>query len=107
MEKVFEQPLKKPLEAVRKNIGQHIAALNKKYEKQKQQFKVEYSWKKEDDVFIITSPQFGITVAIKFTKAKIIGYLEMPFFLEVVARAYKDRIIKEVLKELNAFLKKI
>ncbi len=107
MEKVFEQPLKKPLEAVRKNIRQHVAALNKQYKKQKQQFKIEYSWEKEDDALIIASPQYGITAVIKFTKSKIVGYIEIPFLLKAVAWAYKDHIIKEVLKELNAFLKKI
>lgn len=107
MEKFFEQPLKKPLDAVRKNIHKHIALLNKKYQKQKKQFQVEYVWDEGSNTLKIMSPQYGLKAVILFTKSKINGYVEIPFLLKAVAWTYKDRLIKEVLKELNIFLKKI
>lgn len=105
MEKFFEQPLKKPLDAVRKNIRKHIALLGKKYQKQKKQFQIKCAWDERNDTLNIMG--YGLKAAIAFTKSKIIGYIKIPFLLRTVAWGYKDRLIKEVLKELNAFLKKI
>lgn len=107
MEKLFEQPLKKSLDAVRKNIRKHIALLNKKYQKQKKQFQVEYAWDKKANILTIVSSQYSITAFIQFTKSQIIGYMDVPFLLKAAVWVYKDRIIKEVLKELNVFFKKI
>lgn len=105
MEKVFEKPLKKPLQAVLPKIPARVLWLNKKYHLDN--YRISHSWDKKNNVLRIDYEEYSISGFIEFTPQKIIGYAQIPFFLKPLAMVYQDQIVNQALKDLDEFLETI
>lgn len=101
MQKIFEQPLTKPLPAIRKKIEKKLARLNEKYLEIILKYRVVYFWDKKNNLLSIDIKNLSIKGEIKFTQKKATGYLEIPILLRPIVGRYQALITKEIIKEIK------
>ena len=102
MRKIFEQPIAKPLSYIQKNIEGRLAYFDKKYPDEFSKYRIIRSWNKKSNTLYVESLSFSIKAKIKFTKKKVVGYIEMSILLMPIFGRYGNNFIKEILKEIES-----